>query len=869
MHFGSSRFSLYPASLAGLYLVGCMGLLSFVGCGGVPASVTPPPAQDFTIASSPSTLAATAGAPNSSFTVSITGKNGFTGSVAVTISGLPAGATTSPASPFNLPAGSSQIVSLSVPASAPVGNFMLTLSGTSAALNHSASLALTVNPEQDFSIAPSPSTITVAAGTSSSNFSVSIAGQNGFADSVMVTLSGLPVGVTSSPASPFSVAAGSSQTVTLSFPPSVSSGHYPLTLSGTSGALTHSSQFMLTVDPAQDFSIAVNPTALSATAGGPDSSFAVSIGGQNGFSDTVKVTLSGLPAGATTSPASPFNVAAGASQTVTLSVPATQTAGDFTVTASGTSTSLTHAVQLGLTILGQLPVTTWHYNNARTSANTWESELTPSNVNSTTFGMLFTKPVDGFVVGQPLYLPSLNIPGQGVHNVVYVATMHDSVYAFDADSSDPTPLWMNSILDYSPVGATPVPAAVTKETVIGWTEVGIISTPVIDPVIGTLYLVAETYESGNVVHRLHALDVTTGQEKLGGPTTIAATYTLNGVTTTFADSYQINRPGLLLANGHIYLGFGSNCCNDYSQGWMLSYNAATLRQEGAYTVEPGHTLGSIWQKGAGLSSDSSGHIYAETAEGPYAAGTNLSISVLKLSQAGSSLTLADWFTPYNYQYLSDHDRDLNNAPLILPDQAGPYPHELIAEGKEGTIYVLNRDNMGQLCTTCTTGDTQIVQEIPQGAGKQSGNPVYWNNTVYFTGTSSPVSAYALNNGTLTVPPSVQSIQIGGGGHAIVTANGNSNGILWFINGGSLWAMDAITLMTLYTSDQAANSRDTLPPLAHFATPIAADGKVFIGTQNSLVVYGVLSGSASHVGNGHSNTVASGLKPPFRAQTRER
>ena len=193
-----------------------------------------------------------------------------------------------------------------------------------------------------------------------------------------------------------------------------------------------------------------------------------------------------------------------------------------------------------------------------------------------------------------------------------------------------------------------------------------------------------------------------------------------------------------------------------------------------YTLLPG-------QKDAGLSADGNGNVYVETAEGFYAPGTNLSSSVLKLTQTGTTLALADWFTPYNQQFLSAHDLDLNDGVLILPDQPGPYPHELIAEGKEGTIYVLNRDNMGQFCSTCTAGDTQIVQEIP-GAAKQSGTPVYWNNTVYFTGVSSPVQAYTLSNGRLVVPPSMQSVKVGGGGHSITTASGNSNGILWFING---------------------------------------------------------------------------------------
>ena len=491
-------------------------------------------------------------------------------------------------------------------------------------------------------------------------------------------------------------------------------------------------------------------------------------------------------------------------------------------------------------LLAQTSVTTWHYDNARTSANTSETVLTPSNVNSASFGKLTTLPVDGFVVANPLYLPGVNVLGQGVHNIVYVATLHDSVYAFDADSTNKSPLWMTSILNYSPAGATSVPSSVKKDSnTTGWTEVGIVSTPVIDPTTGTLYLVAETYENGSVVHRLHALDVTSGVEIPGGPITIAATFTLNGVTTTFTDLYQMNRPGLLLANGHIYIGFGSNCCNDYSQGWVLSYNEATLQQEGAYTTEPGKTLASIWQKGAGISADSTGNIYAETGEGYFAPGTNLSTSVLKLSQSGNTLALTDWFTPYNYQYLSQHDLDLANGVVILPDQPGPYPHELVAVGKQGTIYLLNRDNMGKLCSTCTAGDTQIVEEIPLGSHGNT-TPVYWNNILYFSAASNPVTAYTLNNGALVIPASAQSAALPGPSHAVITASGNSNGILWVINGGkTLFAMDAIRLSTLYNSDQAANGRDALPPLAHFATPIAADGKVFVGTQNSLIVYGLL------------------------------
>lgn len=517
-------------------------------------------------------------------------------------------------------------------------------------------------------------------------------------------------------------------------------------------------------------------------------------------------------------------------------------------------------------LLAQTPVTTWHYNNARTGANTSESILTTSNVNYQTFGKRFTQPVDGFIVGHPLYLPGVSISGQGVHNVVYVATMHDSVYAFDADSALPAPLWTTSLLDYSAAGASTMSSALKNDfNPTAWPELGIVSTPVIDPTTGTIYLVAETYENAHVVHRLHALDVTTGQEKFGAPVTIAASSGQNGITTTFQDYYQMNRPGLLLANGHVYIAWGSNGNNTLPcQGWVLSYNATTLEQEGVFTTEPGQVLASIWQEGAGLSADSDGNIYAEDGEGYYAAGTNLSTSVMKLSQVGTELSLTDWFTPFIHQYLSQDDLDLTGGVVILPDQSGPVTHEAIGIGKQGTIYVLDRDNLGQLCSICTTTDTQIVQELIFAA-TNSGTPVYWNNTLYFAGLGVPVVAYSLNDGLLTSPFSSTSVN-GGGSSPIITANGNSNGILWFVDGNhNLWALNATTLKMIYVNGLAPNGRDALGPLAHFATPIAADGEVFVGTQNSLTVYGLLPTLSVVGGGGQSGPAGSTLPAPLAIQ----
>ena len=517
----------------------------------------------------------------------------------------------------------------------------------------------------------------------------------------------------------------------------------------------------------------------------------------------------------------------------------------------------------------QTPVTTWHYNNSRNGVNTTETILTPANVNPRGFGKLYSQPVDELVVGHPLYLPQLNIPGNGVHNVVFVASMGDTVYAFDADNPSLPPLWTTSLLTYSPTGATVVADKFQGcQVTTDFTDVGVVSTPVIDPSTNTMYLVAETWEKQKVVHRLHALDVTTGLEKLGGPTTIAATYTLNGTTNSFVDLHQMNRPGLLLENGNIYIGFGSAGCNGVESGWVMSYNATTLAQNGVLDIEPGSNFAAIWQKGGGLSSDNDGFIYGESGEGAVTApgfgtpGQNLGTSVFKIAQIGNTLQVADWFTPYNWQYLFQNDLDLHNPVLILPDQPGPYLHELVAIGKEGTIYLLNRDNMGQLCASCTAGDTQVVQELLLAVGKGSGAPLYWNGSVYFTG-NHMISAYPLVNGLLGTP--IVSPEFTGGGHPLLTANGSSNAIMWSASSGLIWAVDPTTMQVLWTTNMAPQSRDLLPVTAHFATPVVADGKLFISGLRQLIVYGLLPLLNPTSGNNQTAGVGATLPVPLAAQ----
>jgi hypothetical protein len=486
-----------------------------------------------------------------------------------------------------------------------------------------------------------------------------------------------------------------------------------------------------------------------------------------------------------------------------------------------------------------IAATTWHYDNARTGVNPNETILNLVNVNPNTFGKLYDLPADGAVVGQVLYLPNVAIPGKGTHNVVYAATMHDSVYAFDADNNtgaNTSPLWQVSML---PAGATPVPITVQGcSGVTAWTEVGIVATPVIDSATGTIYVVAKTYENGNSVFRLHALDVTTGSEKFGGPVQIAASYTLNGQTDTFNPLAETNRPALLLTNGHVYLAFGSNGCNAYGdQGWVISYNASSLAQEGAFNAEPGKALASIWMKGGGLSADSASNIYGETAEGNFTPGTNFGSSVFRLTQSGNTLHVADWFTPWNQAFLSQNDLDLNDAVLLLPDQPGSHPHMALAVGKEGTVYVLDRDSMGKYCASCAAGDTQIVQELQQVA-KHTGCLVYWNGMVYTTGTGYPILGWALSNGMLSSTPVAQTPAQAGGHSPIITSAGTANGILWQINSTNLSAYNATTLVQLYATSQT-NGRDTLPPMPHFAQLMIVNGKLYIGTNSGITVLGLL------------------------------
>src|SRR5882672_4898390 len=420
----------------------------------------------------------------------------------------------------------------------------------------------------------------------------------------------------------------------------------------------------------------------------------------------------------------------------------------------------------------QVPFPTSHGDNARTAANTNEVLLTPGNVNKNNFGRLFSHPLDYQALEQPLYVPSVDIPGKGIHNVVYVATMADSVYAFDAESNagpNAPPLWKVNFTDPSNGITTAsgpfLPCTTTEDRGPGFTQEGIVATPAIDTNTNTIYVVAKILDNGTVRHQLHALDLGTGQEKFGGPTIISATSTSNaGHVVNFNSLHQKNRPGLLLLNGKVYLAFGSNYCNDGNHSWVLGYDATTLQRTDVFNANPDHGLTSIWQAGGGLAADDAGYIYPLTSEGNFdidTGGQGYPHAVLKLS---GDLKLVDWFIPGSVAFLNDHDLDLSGgSPVVLPDQDGQFPHVIVAAGKQGTIYILNRDGLGLYAPS----DTQIIQELVGVLPDKSmrGSPAYWNGRLYFSAKADPMKVFSVSGGMLSTAPVAATPALLTGAHA--------------------------------------------------------------------------------------------------------
>jgi hypothetical protein len=490
-------------------------------------------------------------------------------------------------------------------------------------------------------------------------------------------------------------------------------------------------------------------------------------------------------------------------------------------------------------------VLTYHNDNGRTGQYVDETTLTPVNVDAKKFGKKFSQPVDGYVYAQPLFVPSLTI-GSKVHDVVFVVTEKNSVYAFDASSPGPA-LWHTNVgtalscSDLDDCGDL-VPGA------------GITGTPVIDSATQSMYLVALVKDGGGFHHRLHALDLATGGDKFGGPVEISPTVSGSGAdseggTVEFNPQHHYQRCALLLTGGVVYVGIGGNAESDSdNHGWVLGFDAKTLTSTMTFCASPDSYWVSLWQAGGGLSSDSAGYVYGETANGTFdvdMGGRDYGDSAIKLDSTGK---VVDYFTPHDQAALSSGDIDFGSAnPLLLPDQTGPVAHELIASGKPGILYVIDRDKMGHFHKG---SDSQIVQSVPafpNSSGITSGifsSPVYWNGNVYVTGINGNIQQYSLSAGVLSTSPASQSSASFSfpGATLSVSANGTSAGIVWALDGnaGVLYAYDATNLATeLYDTTQAASDRDTPGVPVKFAVPTVANGHVYVGTQTELDVYGLL------------------------------
>jgi hypothetical protein len=541
----------------------------------------------------------------------------------------------------------------------------------------------------------------------------------------------------------------------------------------------------------------------------------------------------------------------------TYSIPQTalgQTGAQIYVTVSNvadTATSQTVTLTVNAVQASAVNVLTYHNDVARTGQNLNESTLTAANVNFANFGLLGSLSVDAGVDAEPLYVSNLTLAG-AVHNVLYVVTENDSVYAFDADTF--AQLWQVSVLGANETASDNRGCGQVSPII------GITSTPVIDLSSGThgrIFLVAMSLDnSGNYHQRLHALDLTTGAESSGSPVTVQASFATTSGTTTFDPKQYKERAALLLLNGVIYTTWASHCDDAPYQGWIMGYNETTLAQSSVLNVTPNGSEGAIWMAGDGPAADSSGNIYFLDANGTFDDTLNAGgfpehgdygNAFLKISTAGNSLSVADYFTMFNTDAESDSDEDLGSGgEMLLPDLQDAQNNTwqlAVGAGKDGHIYVANRNMMGKFNTN---NDSAIYQEIDSnglGGGIWS-MPAYFNNVVYYGAVSDHLRAFSIANAKLTTPASSLSSESFGypGTTPSISANGTSAGIVWAVEnngGGVLHAYDATNLATeLYNSNQAANNRDNFAD-NKFITPMIANGKVYVGTPNSVAVFGLL------------------------------
>ena len=525
---------------------------------------------------------------------------------------------------------------------------------------------------------------------------------------------------------------------------------------------------------------------------------------------------------------------------------------------AGSQTSTLATLTVSAISASTINVVTYHYDNLRTGQNQNETILTPANVNSAKFGKLGAFTVDGRVDAQPLYLSAVPIPSVGTKNVLYVATEHGSVYAFDADSvngNTSTFLWKAPVLGG---GETPSDNRGCGQVS---PEIGVTATPVIDRARGAhgaIYVVAMSKDAnGNYFHRLHALDLTTGAELFGGPTTVQATFPGTGDNSTggnviFDAKQYKERPGLLEIGTTIYTTWSSHCDDRPYTSWVMSYDANALTQTSVLNLVPNGSEGGIWMAGAAPAADASGNIYFMVGNGDFDTTLNASgfpaqgdcgQCYVRLSSS-APITLLDYFTPSNTVSESNADTDFGSGgPLLLPDLVdanGNTRHLAVGSGKDAIIYVLDRDNMGKF----NSSSDNIYQQINGQIGGVWSKPSYFNNTVYYGAVGDHLKAFPITSAKLSTAPATQSSASFAypGTTPSISANGTSNAIVWAVENGStgvLHAYNATNLTSeLYNSNQAANNRDQFSD-NKYVTPMVANGKVYVGTPNSVVVFGLL------------------------------
>ena len=550
-------------------------------------------------------------------------------------------------------------------------------------------------------------------------------------------------------------------------------------------------------------------------------------------------------------------------------------------------------LQLGASALAQaaqVAVLTQHNDNARTGANLNETLLNITNVNTNQFGLLYTRAVDDQIYAQPLIMTNVDIPGQGTHNLVIVATVNDSVYAFDADdASVSAPYWQTSFLG-------PNVAAVRNTDMTGACgggyrdfsgNLGIVGTPVIDPASGTLYLVARTKENGtDFVQRLHALDVRTGAERTNSPVIISASYpgtgsgNVGGVI-TFDTQRQNQRPGLALVNGIVYIGWASHCDWGPYHGWVMGYDATTLQRAVVYNDTPNGSSAGIWMSGQAPSADTNGNLYLSTGNGTVGTTSNRRDTInrgesfLKLTRNGTNFTIASWFTPYNFTNLENGDVDLGSAGLLLI----PGTTLALSGGKEGKYYLVNRDNMGGLSGS-TTADTNIVQSFSPSSHQIHGGPIWWDGPgasyAYVQTATDYLRQYKFDppTGKFLLPNFAQSPTAAAGGQPggilALSANGTNagSGIVWATHNvsgdanqavvtGILRAYNAQNVASELWNSEQLSARDSVGNLAKFVPPTVANGKVYLATfSNRLNVYGLLPAPPLAIRRAGGNVVLS-------------